>query len=125
VKIRILILTAALAALTCPVLAQGTFNPGGSNDAWKSGYGARPSSPGFAPPPPRYGAAPPAAPAGGAVGGYARYAPIPSEPAAQPFKPYGGYAGSSVYSRPSGYGSNSGAKPCETSVYVNACDRRR
>ena len=44
----------------------------------------------------------------------------PEAPASPGFKPY---QGSSVYS--SKPATSYGAKPCETSVYVNACDKRR
>ena len=46
----------------------------------------------------------------------------PSPPDSGGFKPYEPYQGSSVYSRPKP--ATSGAKPCELSVYTNACGKR-
>ena len=40
------------------------------------------------------------------------------------FKPYEGFKGGSVHSSPRPAASP-GARPCTTSVYVNACDKRR
>ena len=51
-----------------------------------------------------------------------RPAAAPSQPASGGFKPYQPYKGSSVYSQPKP--AASGAKPCELSVYVNACGKR-
>lgn len=44
----------------------------------------------------------------------------PEPPKPETFKPYKPYTGGSVYSQPSRQ-RPAGAKPCETSVYVNAC----
>lgn len=115
---RTLMLTAVLAALAGPVLAQGTFNPGGSSGAWKSGYGARAPSPGFAPPGPRYGAAPPAAPARAPSYGSGGFA-MPIQPG-ETYRPRS-YGSGSVYGQPLAPSRQRGARPCETSVYVNAC----
>ena len=119
-NMRTLMITAALAALAGPVLAQGTFNPGGSNDAWKSGYGARPASPGFAPRAPRYGAASPAMPARPPSYGSGGFA-MPIQPG-ETYRPRP-YGSGSVYGAPKAPSRQRGARPCETSVYVNACDR--
>ena len=110
-RFLIIVLAAALAA--GPALAQGTFNPGGgrgSQGTFNPGGRppARPAAPGMADayrsaPAPR----PPAAPAAPAPGG---------------FKPYEPFGGSSVYGAPRP--GASGAKPCETSVYVNACPKK-
>jgi hypothetical protein len=118
-KMRTLMLAAGLAALAGPGLAQGTFNPGGSNSGWKSGYGARPASPGFAPPPQRYGATPPATqarPPSYGSGGFA----MPVQPG-EAYKPRT-YGSGSVYGQPRSPSRQRGATPCETSVYINACD---
>jgi len=100
--------SAALAA--GPALAQGTFNNGRKP---VTGFGtpssSAPQTGGYKPP----GQAP-------AAGGQPRTYGAPA--AAGGFKPYEGYKGSSVYSsKPS---PPAGAKPCETSVYVNACKDR-
>lgn len=118
--IRTMMLAGALAALAGPGLAQGTFNPGGSSDAWKSGYGARPTSPGFAAPASRYGAAPPAAPARSPSYGAGGFA-MPIQPG-ETYRPRT-YGSGSVYGQPQAPSRQRGARPCETSVYVNACDR--
>lgn len=44
-------------------------------------------------------------------------------PEAEGFKPFKPYQGASPYASPKT--PSYGAKPCETSVYVNACDKRR
>ena len=49
--------------------------------------------------------------------------PTPATPPAGGFKPYEPYKGASVYTAPKP--ATPGAKPCETSVYVNACDKQR
>ena len=55
---------------------------------------------------------------------YAPQAPMPPEmPGSAGFKPYQPFQGSSVYGAPKP--ASTGAKPCETSVYINACDKRR
>lgn len=53
----------------------------------------------------------------------ARIYGAPKAPGASGFEPYKPFSGNSVYSRPKA--ATPGAKPCETSVYINACDRRR
>lgn len=108
---KLIVAFAVTAALTAgPALAQGTFNNGRKP---ATGFGA-PSS------------------QAGTMGGYRpSYGQEPSSGARRPsygapstmgepaFKPYEGYRGGSVYSsKPK---APSGAKPCETSVYVNAC----
>ena len=112
---RLIGLMVSVALAAGPAAAQGTFSPGGQpSSTFGSGAskpGARPStygvpaqSPAAASKPRTYGA--------------------PEAPKASGFEPYKPFTGSSVYARPSGSAS-SGAKPCETSVYVNACDKRR
>lgn len=48
----------------------------------------------------------------------------PEPPKPETFKPYKPYTGGSVYSQPSRQ-RPPGARPCETSVYVNACGEGR
>lgn len=103
--------TAALAA--GPALAQGTFNNGKKP---ATGFGTPSSGAGATPSPyrpPSYGQAPSAGRTPGA----------PSTMGEPAFKPYQGYKGGSVYASPKP--STPGARPCETSVYVNACDKAR
>ena len=107
----IVVFTGAMALAAGPALAQGTFNSGRKP---ATGFGAPASGP-AAPSPykPSYGQAPSAGRTPGA----------PSTMGEPAFKPYQGYKGGSVYSsKPS---ATPGAKPCETSVYVNACDKAR
>lgn len=108
-------LVAALALAGGAAAAQTGFNKGTSNGPF--GFGTKPGAPrkpagSYVP---SYGQTP-------AAGGQARAygAPPPSSPG---FKPYEGYEGSSVYSAPKS--PSFGAKPCETSVYVNACGKAR
>ena len=102
--------TVAAALATGPVLAQGTFNNGKKP---ATGFGAPSSGPPAPSPYKPYGQAPPAGRTPGA----------PSTMGEPAFKPYQGYKGGSVYaSKPP---PAAGAKPCETSVYVNACDKAR
>ena len=100
--------TLALALAAGPALAQGTFNPGGAQGTFNPGgrQPAKPASPGFGVYNP---APPPKAPT------------TPAQPAPGGFKPYEPYKGSSVYGAPKP--ASPGAKPCQTSVYVNACKR--
>jgi hypothetical protein len=110
--LKLIIAFTVVAALAAgPALSQGTFNngrkpatgfgaPSSTPQPYRPSYGQEPSAPGR---PKTYGA-----PA------------TMGEPA---FKPYQGYKGGSVYaSKPP---PASGAKPCDTSVYVNACDKAR
>ena len=99
----IVVFTAAMALAAAPALAQGTFNNGRKP---ATGFGT-PSSSSPQPAPSTAGRTP-GAPA------------TMGEPS---FKPYQGYKGGSVYS--SKPPPASGAKPCETSVYVNACGKAR
>jgi len=101
--------TAALAA--GPALAQGTFNNGRKP---ATGFGTPSSSAPAAPAPYRPYGQPPSA---------GRTPGAPSTMGEPAFKPYQGYKGGSVYS--SKPPAAPGAKPCETSVYVNACDKAR
>ncbi|WP_421935586.1 hypothetical protein [Phenylobacterium sp.] len=106
---KLIALFAVAAALTAgPALAQGTFNNGRKP---ATGFGA----PSFSAP--SYGVEAHQPQSGGAR----TYGTPPS--AGGGFKPYEPYKSSSVYASPKP--STSGAKPCETSVYVNACDKRR
>ena len=108
---KLIVLVTVVAALAAgPALAQGTFNNGRKP---ATGFGAPSSSA----PRPSYGVDADQAPSGSAR----RYGTPPS--AGGGFKPYEPYKSSSVYASPKP--STSGAKPCETSVYVNACDKRR
>jgi len=114
--LKLILAFAAAAALTAaPAMAQGTFNNGRKP---ATGFGA------------------PSSPSAGTMGAYKpTYGQEPSAGARRPsygapstmgepaFKPHQGYKGSSVYSsKPQ---ASPGAKPCETSVYVNACDKGR
>lgn len=94
---RVLIVVGAL-ALAAPAMAQSPY----SVRKPSTGYGAPATPSPSATRPSGYGTPP------SASGG---------------FKPYEGFKGTSVYSAPKS--GASGAKPCETSVYVNACDKRR
>jgi hypothetical protein len=102
--LKLILTFAAAAALTAgPALAQSSgFKPFGVTSSAPGStykrYGQAPSTAGR---PKTYG--PPAA-----GGGFKPY---------EPFKP------GSVYAAPKS--PSYGAKPCETSVYVNACDKRR
>lgn len=109
----ILTLAVSLSLAAGAAAAQGTFNNGRKP---ATGFGT-PSTgagaPAASPYRPSYGQAPAAGRTPGA----------PSTIGEPAFKPYQGYRGSSVYS--SKPPRASGAKPCETSVYVNACDKAR
>ncbi|HET6971903.1 MAG TPA: hypothetical protein VFH92_12300 [Phenylobacterium sp.] len=100
--------TAALVVGAGPAAAQGTFNPNGH----------RPStlpSPGFGPPAGEGTSA-------GTPGNVYHYRPATGQiEQPKPFKPYEPPRMGSVYSSPKP--AAQGAKPCELSVYVNACDR--
>jgi hypothetical protein len=87
-------------ALAGPAVAgdYGTFSPGS----------APKQLPGYHPP----NLSPPSAP---------RPPASPSLPTPGGFKPYEPFKGSSVYTQPKP--ATSGAKPCERSVYVNACGK--
>jgi hypothetical protein len=99
---RQLVLLTVFALAAGPAFAQSSFGTAKP----RGGYQAGP--PLVAPP---LGApAPPRAPT------------VPATPSPGGFKPYEPYKGSSVYSAPKP--ASSGAKPCETSVYVNACGKR-
>lgn len=103
---------AALALVAGPAGAQGTFNP----------YGHRPPPPpsGFGPPPPGFGADE----TPGASGGHAHRRSMEVIEQPRPAKPYEPpKLGPSPYATPKP--SPTGAKPCELSVYVNACDHHR
>ena len=96
----------AVAALTFALCAgqaqaQGTFNPGGRQ-------AAKPASPGLAE---AYKSAPAPKPP-----------TPPSPPPADGFKPHEPFKGASVYGAPKP--ATPGAKPCQTSVYVNACPKQ-
>ena len=112
---RLIGLTVSVALAAGPAAAQGTFSPEGEpSSTFGSGApkpGARPSTYGVPAQPPATASKP-------------RTYWGPEAPKAPGFEPYKPFAGSSVYARPSGSGS-SGAKPCESSVYANACDKRR
>ena len=108
----IVVFTAAMALAAAPALAQGTFNNGRKP---ATGFGTpSSSSPQPAPSKPRYGQAPSTA---------GRTPGAPATMGEPSFKPYQGYKGGSVYS--SKPPPASGAKPCETSVYMNACGKAR
>jgi hypothetical protein len=111
--LKLIVAFTVVAALAAgPALAQGTFNNGKKP---ATGFGS-PSSGQAAPSPykPSYGQAPSTA---------GRTPGAPSTMGEPAFKPYQGYKAGSVYaSKPP---PRPGAKPCETSVYVNACDRAR
>ena len=108
--LKLMLSIAVCAALTAgPALAQGTFNNGRKPSTFGS-----PSSQATKPAAPKYGQAP-----SSSAGGSRTYG---TPPAAPGYKPYEGYKASSVYSsKPQTPG---GARPCETSVYVNACKDR-
>jgi hypothetical protein len=101
--LKLIVAFAAVAVLTAgPALAQSSY---GIRPAPGSGSGStyHPPSNGSAPTQKIYGASQP--------------------PKAQGFKPYEPYKPSSTYASPKT--PSYGAKPCETSVYTNACDKRR
>jgi hypothetical protein len=108
-----LIVAFALAATLAagPALAQGTFNNGRKP---ATGFGTPSSA--AQPYRPSYGQAP-------STAGQPKTYGAPSTMGEPAFKPYQGYKGGSVYS--SKPPRAPGAKPCETSVYVNACDTAR
>ncbi len=111
-------MTIALSAVVSLVLggqaaAQGTFN----NGAKKGGFSA-------ARPPqavPTYGVPSVNSAPASRSDGVPRIYGAPEAPRAKGFEPYKPPTAGSTYGRPPG--SASGAKPCETSVYVNACGR--
>jgi hypothetical protein len=105
--LKLIVAFTVVAALAAgPALAQGTFNNGRKP---ATGFGTPSSS---APQPaPSYGQAPSTA------GKPKTYGTPPA--AGGGFKPYEPFKPGSVYS--SQTPSASGAKPCETSVYTNAC----
>lgn len=102
--------TAALAA--SPVLAQAPASTG-----FGKPFGIPASS---ANKPRDYGIAPPVGSSGSSSSRPKTYG---APDAGGGFKPYQPYKPGSVYASPKP--PSSGAKPCETSVYVNACDKRR
>jgi hypothetical protein len=99
------LLTLALCA--GPAAAQGTFNPGGRQPARTT-----PSLADAYKPAPTYRPVP----------AY-RTPGAPSLGSDAAFEPYDPYRGVSVYRTPQP--GRMGAPPCETSVYINACPRRR
>jgi hypothetical protein len=109
-KLSIALIVATVLAAG-PAAAQGTFNNGQKPKTFGTPAPAGSTQGGYALP-------------GGSQGGASRqpgsYA-APADPGG--FKPYGGFKGSSVYTAPKP--PSPGAKPCETSVYVNACDKAR
>ena len=106
-KIRVAIVFAAVAAMAAGPAAAELFG----HKIKPEDMQAKPRSYGV-PAPPAYGA--PAAPRPAAA------APRPpSMPAPGGFKPHEPYKGSSVYGAPRA--ATPGAKPCEISVYTNAC----
>jgi hypothetical protein len=109
-KLQVMLTAAAFAVVAGPAAAEGL--------GW-GGHGPKRLEPEhFAPLPPSPAYAPP----------QARATPrttYGTPPSAEGFKPYKPFQGASVYSQPRGYGAPSGARPCETSVYVNACGNRR
>jgi hypothetical protein len=113
--LKLILAFAAVAALVAgPALAQGTFNDGRKPAGSPYGVGSSPAygAPSSSSSRPSYGAAP-----------TQRIYGAPEPPKAEGFKPYKPYQGGSTYASPRtpAYG----AKPCETSVYANACDKRR
>ena len=105
-------LTVTLAATA--VLAAG---PALAQAPASTGFGKPFGSPASSASKPRdYGVAPP-------VGSSRRPKAYAAPDAGGGFKPYQPYKPGSVYASPKP--PSSGAKPCETSVYVNACDKRR
>jgi len=105
----ILSLSVCAALATGPALAQGTFN-----------NGRKPSTFGSPTTQPQPGYKPSTSDQGSTTSRSRTYG---QPPEAAGYKPYEGYKSSSVYSsKPAAPG---GAKPCETSVYVNACDKPR
>ena len=106
-----LILAIAVMAATVggPAWAQG----GGFGTFKPSGFGAPSSPPAGSMQKPSYGQEPSTASRPRTYGA----------PAAGGFKPYEPFKPGSTYASPKA--PSYGAKPCETSVYVNACDKRR
>lgn len=105
---KLMLSIAICAALAAgPALAQGTFNNGRKPSTFGSpSQAAKPSAPKY----------------GSPSSSSSRPKTYGTPPEAPGYKPYEGYKGSSVYSsKPQAPG---GAKPCETSVYVNACKDR-
>lgn len=109
---KLIILTVVTTLAASPALAQA---PAGT------GFGKPYGAPSTSAKPQDYGVAPPV----GSSASRNRSRPGASgAPAASGgFKPYQPYKPASVYASPKP--SSAGAKPCETSVYVNACDKRR
>jgi hypothetical protein len=108
--LKLIVAFAAVAALTAgTAMAQSAY---GKRPTPGPGSGSiyRPPSSGYSAP--SYGSAP-----------TQRIYGAPEPPKAEGFKPYKPYQGGSTYAspKPPSYG----ARPCETSVYVNACDKRR
>ena len=108
-----LALIAALGLAVGPAAAQGTFSPGRKpGSAFGSSAQSSTAKPRtYLPQEPAQYVRP-------------RSYGVPQSPNPAGFQPYKPFTGSSVYGRPNG-SAYSGAKPCETSVYVNACDRKR
>jgi hypothetical protein len=102
-------LVVTLALVAGPAAAQGTFNNGKKPGTFGT---PTPAPAPYKPYVPSYGAAPAAKP---------RSPGMAEAPDAPTFKPYQPYKPASTYGapKPPSYG----AKPCETSVYVNSCDR--
>ncbi|MBL8553375.1 MAG: hypothetical protein JNL41_03785 [Phenylobacterium sp.] len=103
----------ALALAAGPAVAQGTFSPGQKPGSTFGG-----SAPSTARKPGSY--LPPAASAPAAKPRAAYGAP--EAPKAGGFEPYKPFSGSSVYLSPNGARRSD---PCETSVYVDACGRKK
>lgn len=85
----------------------------------QAGYGARKPGTGYGVP-----AAPLPSPYSTAPSGPGRSGAYGNPPSAGGgFKPFEGFKGGSVYQSPKPAGT--GARPCETSVYLNACGKGR
>ena len=106
---KLIIAFAAAAALTAgPTMAQSSYGIRPTPGSASSTY--HPPSSAYSTP--SYGSAP-----------TQKIYGAPEPPKAQGFKPYEPYKPGSTYSSPRT--PSYGAKPCQTSVYTNACDKRR
>lgn len=109
-KLQLVLIAAAVMAAS-PAAAQGTFSPGQKpGSTFGSGAPSGASKPRSYLPEP---AAPSSRP---------RTYGAPEAPKSPGFEPYKPFSGSSVYSRPNGAPRQD---PCKTSVYVNACDKKK
>ncbi|MBX3482198.1 hypothetical protein [Phenylobacterium sp.] len=106
-------IAAAAVLVAGPAMAQGTFSPG-QKPGSTFGGSASPSTP----KPGSYLPSTPPAPAAKPRTTYG----APEAPTAKGFEPYKPFSGSSVYSSPS---ASAKPDPCKTSVYMNACDKKR